>query len=118
VDDDRGQPKVTSVTRTELFEALRSAEVREPVEAEALQAERETDTASEHDEASETSVFQRVLASGSDETGQDEKPGRFRARVVHRVGGSKVACLVELRGFEPLTPSMRRMFHLMTSSAT
>jgi site-specific DNA recombinase len=100
VDSEQGQTKVTSVTRTQLFEALHQAEVRAETDNEAGQpgeAEQELDMG----------VFQQLLASEPDETGQDEKPGRFRARVVHRVGGSKVALLVELRGFEPLTPSMR-----------
>jgi hypothetical protein len=84
VDDDLGQPKVTSVTRTELFEALRHAEVRGPVEAEALQTEREADTASEQDEASTTGVFEQVLARKMGGTGQKKNPGASAARVVHR----------------------------------
>ena len=36
------------------------------------------------------------------------KPGNLvGCRVIGRVGGSNVGPLVELRGFEPLTPSMR-----------
>ena len=86
VDSDRGQPTVTGVTRTALFEALRGAEVRAETRAEAGQ----------QDQAPSVSIFQQALSGGSDGTGQNEEPGRFRARVIHRVGGSKVALLVGL----------------------
>ena len=90
-----GQPIVARVQRTDLFEALHSAEVH-----------------AEGDEALQANVFQSVLGAengSQDEAETDRTPedDRWRYRVISRVGGSKVACLVELRGFEPLTPSMR-----------
>jgi DNA invertase Pin-like site-specific DNA recombinase len=83
VDSEQGQTKVTSVTRTELFEALHRAEVR-------TEAEQQP----EHAPAAEASVFEQVLGSESDE---NEQPGRVRTRVVHRVAGSNVALLVDRR---------------------
>ncbi len=93
-----GQPVVARVKRTDLFEALQTAEVHaEP------QGQRD---------AQQASVFRAVLDADNgsqDESETDRTPdhGGWRYRVISRVGGSKVACLVELRGFEPLTPSMR-----------
>lgn len=105
VDDNRGQPKVTGVTRTDLFEALRGAEVREVEGAGALRAGKQ-DTERDQHEATSTSVFRQVLATEPDEGEQNEEPGRFRARVIHRVGGSKVALLVGNTGLEPVTSTV------------
>jgi len=69
-----------------LFEALRAAEVLTDPDA---------GRAAGRAGAGQQRLGQ-VLANGSDETGQDEQHGRFRGRVICRVGGSKVALLVEV----------------------
>jgi hypothetical protein len=96
VDSDRGQPMVTSVTRTGLFEGLHEAEIK-------------ADPPVMPEPGASVDKFEQRLAAGWDETGQGidtEQPGRFRARVVHRVGGSKVALLVGDTGIEPVTSSV------------
>ena len=79
------------VERTELFEALTSAEVTEP------------------DRKSEREHIARALdaAQESAETGQTERPGTWVYRVISFVGGSKVATLVETQGLEPWTPCLQ-----------
>ena len=72
-----GRSTVTRADRTDFFEALMTATVHPMPRA--------------------------VDTNDSEPMG----PGHLRARVISRVRGSNVACLVELRGFEPLTPSMR-----------
>ena len=80
VDSERGRPTVSSVTRTELFEALRGAEVRQPVSAGDLKAEQEGPASCSQDEVSVASAFEQVLASEQvedNQTRQKEEPGRF-----------------------------------------
>jgi hypothetical protein len=114
VDSEQGQTKVTSVTRTELFEALRQAAVQAPGPGEP-RTELKPGRAQVGEAIRSANPFERVLTVGTDEADkrgegdrglEHEQPGRFRARVVHRVGGSNVALLVELRGLEPLTPTL------------
>ena len=87
VDSHDGHPQVTSVTRTELFEALHSAEIQS-----------QTGTEIKQEPGVEANVFQQIRGSEPDDTGHHTEHGRFRARVLYRVSGSNVSCLVELLG--------------------
>jgi site-specific DNA recombinase len=100
VDCHQGQPHISGVTRTELFEALCTAEVRE---GQAADRESGEELATE---ATDTRFFDQVLTGEPDEIGQDAEHGHWRARVICRVGGSKVACLVGDTGIEPVTSSV------------
>ncbi|MDQ1734155.1 MAG: site-specific recombinase [Pseudonocardiales bacterium] len=78
---------VTAVTRTEVIDAIQTATVSAP---------RSTQTARDDD------------PEPSARTPRNDKGrGALGYRVLSRVRGSNVPCLVELRGFEPLAPSMR-----------
>ena len=82
--------QVARVERTEVIEALRTAEVCAVVET----AEEVINTAS-------TTGLAEIVEE------ENKRRGSFRYRVLSRVRGLNVACLVELRGIEPLTYSMR-----------
>jgi site-specific DNA recombinase len=88
---DDGEPHISHVERTEPIEALRNAEV--------------------HLEPQLVSMIERALAE--EPTPERKGHGSLRYRVLTRlsgisyVEGSNLSLLVELRGFEPLTPSMR-----------
>ena len=79
-----GQPKLTTVERSDWAEALH--------------------TATEQPAAEDASGFSRALASA--EIRQKERPDRPRYRVTSFVHGSNVATLVGDTGIEPVTPAV------------
>lgn len=90
LDDEDGQPRVARADRTDLLQALHTAEVQP--------------------EATETApsvAFAPIMNFGNaDESSLNGRYGRFRARVISRVGSSKVPCLVGDIGLEPMTSAM------------
>lgn len=79
-------PVISRIDRTDVVEAVKTAVVTDPESS-------QTDT--DHGDTTES--------TGCEVIDLDE----FRPRVISRVRGLNESCLVELRGFEPLTPSMR-----------
>ena len=87
IKDEDGDPQVDRVERTEFFEAIQHVEVRDSM----------ADTA-------------------EGDPGENEGPDGRGHRVITHVRGSRNEPLVELRGLEPLTPSMP--WRCATSCAT
>jgi hypothetical protein len=99
-----GEPVIGRIERTELAEALHTAQISpDGLTAEEIATE------------PPTNFFQTVLNSAETESGESanqtkRKHGSFRYRVTSCVGGSKVACLVGDTGIEPVTPTVSMYF--------